>query len=163
MHQRQAPTKNTNTERQAQPAGGAYSLPGAGKKPLTRDVGHIDKKGRATIVIIKTLRDVPLGKATGYEGVSKMIVLGPDDGSTEIVLRHFSLASKAASPHHAHGFPHLVKVEAGNGVVTDGKKMEHRLQEGDYVFIGDNEMHQFKNTGTEPFEFICMVPGRGET
>ncbi len=114
-------------------------------------------------MIIKTLRDVPLGKATGYEGVSKKIVLGPDDGSTEIVLRHFSLASKAASPLHAHGFPHLVKVEAGNGVVTDGKKMEHRLQAGDYVFIGDNEMHQFKNTGTEPFEFICMVPGRGET
>ena len=33
---------------------------------------------------------------------------------------------------------------------------------GDYVFINDNEVHHLKNTGNEPFDFICIVPRRGE-
>jgi len=33
---------------------------------------------------------------------------------------------------------------------------------GDYVYVAPNEMHNFKNTGAEPFEFVCIVPARGE-
>jgi len=113
-------------------------------------------------MIIKNLGCVPVTDLRGYEGVSKQIVIGPDDGSNEIVLRYFSLGPGGTSPHHSHDFPHLVKIEAGNGVVTDERGLEHKLQKGDYVFISDNEVHHFTNTGTEPFDFICIVPRRGE-
>ena len=113
-------------------------------------------------MIIQNLEDVPFADSRGYERVSKKIVIGPDDGSNEIVLRYFSLELGGTTPHHSHDFPHLVKIEAGNGVVTDENGLEHQLQKGDYVFIRDNEVHQFTNAGTEPFDFICIVPRRGE-
>lgn len=113
-------------------------------------------------MIIKKREDVPLSKMNGYESVTKQIVLGPDDGSNEIVLRYFSVEPGGASPHHSHDFPHLVIIESGNGVSIDEGGAEHPLKKGDYVFVPDNETHQFRNTGTEPFDFICIVPRRGE-
>jgi quercetin dioxygenase-like cupin family protein len=113
-------------------------------------------------VNIKKLSDAPAFDVSGIAHVKKRIVIGPSDGAKEIVLRYFSLESGGATPHHAHAFPHLVKIEAGRGLIMDGGGKAHQLEQGDYIYINDNETHQFKNTGTEPFEFICIVPGRGE-
>ena len=113
-------------------------------------------------MIIKKLSDVPSAELKGYENVTKQIVIGPDDGSNEIVLRYFSLGPGGASPHHSHDFSHLVKIEAGCGVVIDATGKERQLQAGDYVYVDENERHNFRNTGAEPFDFICIVPIRGE-
>jgi quercetin dioxygenase-like cupin family protein len=113
-------------------------------------------------MVIKTLRDIPFAELQGYDHVKKQIVIGPDDGSQEIVLRYFSIEPGGTSPHHTHDFPHLVKIEAGKGTVTDAAGTEHRLQTGAYVYIDNNELHHFKNTGSEAFDFICIVPKRGE-
>lgn len=114
-------------------------------------------------MIIKKLRDVPLTNLPGYERVKKQIVIGPDDGSQEIVLRYFSIAPDGNSPYHTHSFPHLVKIEAGEGIVKDSEGNRHPLKQGDYIYIDDGEEHQLVNTGSEPFEFICIVPRRGES
>ena len=111
---------------------------------------------------IKKLSDVPVTELQGYDNVKKQIVIGPDDGSQEIVLRYFSIGPGGTSPHHGHDFPHLVRIESGNGMVTDETGNEHQLQSGDYVYIEDNETHQFRNTGSGSFDFICIVPRRGE-
>ena len=113
-------------------------------------------------MIIKELSDAPSFELSGITHVKKRIVLGPSDGSQEIVLRYFSLESGGATPYHAHDFPHLVKIEAGKGSVKDSKGNEYQLKAGNYIHINDNETHQFKNTGSELFEFICIVPRRGE-
>jgi quercetin dioxygenase-like cupin family protein len=113
-------------------------------------------------MIIKKLSDVPLSDLQGYDNVKKQIVIGPDDGSQEIVMRYFSIEPGGTSPHHAHDFPHLVKIEAGKGSVKDPKGNEHQVQTGDYIYIDNNEVHQFKNTGKGTFDFICVVPQRGE-
>ena len=112
---------------------------------------------------IKKRHDVPLADLQGYANVTKQIVLGPADGSNEIVLRYFSLGPDGTSPQHSHPFPHLVKVEAGTGVIIDAQGEARPLQAADYIFIDENEPHQLRNTGPEPFEFICIVPRRGET
>jgi quercetin dioxygenase-like cupin family protein len=113
-------------------------------------------------MIIKKLSDVPVTELQGYEHVKKRIVIGPDDGSQEIVLRYFRIEPGGTSPHHTHDFPHLVKIEEGNGAVTDTSGNEHPLEKGDYVYVDNNEVHHFKNTGTKAFDFICIVPKRGE-
>ncbi len=113
-------------------------------------------------MVIKKLSDVPFTDVQGYDHVKKQIVLGPDDGSQEIVLRYFSLEPGGMSPRHTHDFPHLVKIESGNGTVTDATGAEHQLHMGDYIYINNNELHHFRNTGSEPFDFICIVPKRGE-
>ena len=114
-------------------------------------------------MIIEKLNDVPFTHVAGYDLVKKQIVIGPDDGSQEIVMRYFSIEPGGTSPHHSHDFPHLVKIEAVNGIAIDTTDNEHQLQVGDYVYINDNDTHQFKNTGSEPFNFICIVPQRGES
>jgi len=113
-------------------------------------------------MIIKNLEAVPCGTMPGYDNIRKQIVLGPDDGSNEIILRYFSVEPGGATPHHAHGFPHLVKIEAGNGVVVNDEGLERQVQKGDYVYINDDEIHHFTNTGADAFDFICIVPRRGE-
>ena len=113
-------------------------------------------------MIIKKLQDVPFTSVEVYEQVKKQIVIGPDDGSKEIVMRYFSLEPGGASPHHSHDFPHLVKIEAGEGVAIDKNGNEHQVKQGDYVYINDNETHQFRNIGSKTFAFICIVPERGE-
>jgi len=112
-------------------------------------------------VKIKRREDAPLA-APGYAGATKQIVLGPADGSNEIVLRYFSLAEGGATPRHTHDFPHLVKVETGRGVAVDPDGTETPVGAGDYVYVAPNEMHNFENTGSGPFQFICIVPARGE-
>ena len=113
-------------------------------------------------MVVRKLKDVPSVSMPGSEGVSKQIVIGPDDGSHELVLRYFNLAPGGRSPRHTHDYPHLVKIETGHGVVVDAGGEEHPLHMGDYAYVGDNELHQFANTGSEPFAFICIVPRRGE-
>jgi quercetin dioxygenase-like cupin family protein len=114
-------------------------------------------------MVIKKLSDVPSTILQGYDQVNKQIVIGPDDGSQEIVFRYFSIDPDGKSPHHSHDFPHLVKIESGKGILKDSAGNEHPLQPGDYVYIDNNEDHQLINKGSEPFDFICIVPRRGES
>jgi quercetin dioxygenase-like cupin family protein len=113
-------------------------------------------------VKIKRRDDAPSEPVSGYAGVTKQVVLGPAEGSDEIVLRYFRVAEGGATPRHVHDFPHLVRVEAGQGVVVRADGTEAPLTSGDYVYIAPDEMHNFANTGGAPFEFICIVPVRGE-
>jgi len=114
-------------------------------------------------MIIKKLSDVPFTNVEGYDQVKKQIVIGPDDGAREIVMRYFSIEPGGMTPHHSHDFPHLVKIEAGTGIAIDTTDNEHQVQTGDYVYIKSNETHQFRNIGSELFNFICIVPKRGES
>ncbi len=111
---------------------------------------------------IKKRSDVPLLDTPGYPAVSKQIVLGPDDGSEEIVLRYFTVATGGSTPYHSHDFPHLVRIERGQGVTVDAEMVEETVAAGDYIYVPSGEVHCFKNTGTDALEFICIVPMRGE-
>jgi quercetin dioxygenase-like cupin family protein len=113
-------------------------------------------------MVIKALGDVPFEDMSGYNNVTKQICIGPKDGSNEVVVRYFSVAPGGNTPYHDHGFPHLVKVEKGQGAAIDSEGKEHALSAGQFVYVADDEVHGFRNTGGEAFEFICIVPERGE-
>jgi len=111
---------------------------------------------------IKKRDEAPPVETPGYTAVTKQVVLGPEDGSDEIVLRYFTVAAGGATPYHSHDFPHLVKIETGQGVAVDAHGGESPVVAGDYVYVESNVLHNFKNTGEAPFEFVCIVPVRGE-
>ncbi len=113
-------------------------------------------------MVVKEKHEVPYVDMSDYPGVKKQVLIGPDDGSNEVAIRSFTLEPNGATPYHQHEFPHLVKVESGKGVVINAEGKEYPLQVGSLVYMPDNEVHGFKNTGTEPFVFLCVVPGRGE-
>jgi quercetin dioxygenase-like cupin family protein len=113
-------------------------------------------------MIVKKLEEVPANPMPGCAGVLKRLVVGPQEGSGEIMLRHFTLEPGASSPHHAHPFPHVARIESGEGYVVDPEGREQAVRAGDFVYIPDNERHQFRNGGAAPFVFLCIVPRRGE-
>ena len=39
---------------------------------------------------------------------------------------------------------------------------EIAVSAGDYVFVPSDELHNFKNSGEQAFEFMCIVPRREE-
>ena len=96
------------------------------------------------------------------KNVLKKILIGFDDGSSNIVMRYFLLDSQGHTPFHSHDFEHLIVVIEGKGYLVDSEKKEHLLEFSKVAFVPPNEYHQFRNPFKEPFGFICIVPSKGE-
>lgn len=93
----------------------------------------------------------------GIQNVLKRILIGPEDGSDNIIMRYFKVLPRGNTPFHNHDFEHVVKVERGKGVVVNEAGEETIISEGQSLFIKNNEKHQFKNPFESTFEFICII------
>jgi quercetin dioxygenase-like cupin family protein len=78
-------------------------------------------------------------------------------GAPNFAMRQFEVAPGGYTPKHSHPYEHEVFVLEGAGVVLEGDA-EHPLAAGDFVLVTPNEVHQFRNTGSTPLKFLCMVP-----
>ncbi len=95
--------------------------------------------------------------AEGALGVSMQILIGEEQGSSEIIIRNFTIAPNGYSLHHKHDYEHLVQISRGEGIFVDNDGTEHKVTPGHNIFIGKNEMHQFQNRSNADFEFTCTV------
>jgi quercetin dioxygenase-like cupin family protein len=87
-------------------------------------------------------------------------LIGPGQGWSDYVLRVIELGPDGYSPAHAHPWPHINYMLAGQGVlVMEGQ--EHPVETGSYAYVPAGTHHQFRNTGSETFRFICIVPKEG--
>ena len=93
----------------------------------------------------------------GAQGVSMRMLIGPKDGASNFHMRHFTVEPGGRTPHHSHDYEHEVLVLAGCGVVHSPQG-EQPFKLNDVVFVPANQAHQFRNTGDEPCEFICLIP-----
>ncbi len=114
-------------------------------------------------MVIKKDKDV---KAIRLEGddlsdVQKKVLIGPDDGSDNIVMRRFTVAPGGFTPHHAHDFEHVVRIENGRGIVIRDSGKKVTVTKGDSLFINNKEKHQFRNPYDKPFEFFCIILNQG--
>ena len=90
------------------------------------------------------------------------VLVGPKEGWDGYVMRSVEVEKDGFSPKHMHDWPHINYVLEGNGVLfLEGK--EQVISKGSIAYIPSNELHQFKNTGSEVLKFICIVPERGHT
>jgi len=110
-------------------------------------------------MIIKKNEDVPEASVEeeGIKNVTRKILIGPDDGSSRIVMRHFKILAKGHTPFHSHDHEHVVKIEKGKGVVVDENGEDITVSQGQSLLIEQNKNHQFKNPFHEPFEFLCII------
>ena len=97
----------------------------------------------------------------GVVGVTKKIPIGKKEGWDGYTMRVFKIAPGGNTPKHKHDWEHVNHIIAGRGkLMIDG--VEHEVGEKDYAFVPPNTDHQFSNPYDEDFEFICIVPNRGE-
>jgi quercetin dioxygenase-like cupin family protein len=88
------------------------------------------------------------------------VLVGAQQGWTDHVMRVVELGPEGYSPQHSHDWPHINYMLDGSGVLfIDGE--EYPVEKGAYAFVPANAEHQFRNTGSSPFRFICIVPKEG--
>ncbi len=117
-------------------------------------------KDREEELIIKKDEDVreEYLEEEGVENVLRRILIGPEDGSQNIIMRYFKVLPQGNTPFHSHDFEHIVKVEKGKGLVVNNAGEEIVITKGQSLYIDGNEKHQFKNPFQQTLEFICTIP-----
>jgi quercetin dioxygenase-like cupin family protein len=93
----------------------------------------------------------------GAAGCHIRCLIGPEDGAPSFTMRQFEVAPGGRTPRHAHSHEHEVFVLEGNGTVTGGGQ-DYPLRPGTAVLVPPNEEHQFRNDGTVPLRFLCLIP-----
>ncbi|RTZ99926.1 MAG: cupin domain-containing protein [Deltaproteobacteria bacterium] len=97
----------------------------------------------------------------GAKNVFKKIPVGASEGWEGYTLRTFTLEPGGHTPRYSHDWEHVNYIIRGRGILMiDGK--DHEVSERDFAFVPPNSAHQFSNPNDEVFEFICIVPNRGE-
>jgi len=110
-------------------------------------------------VKIKKEEQIPetIPEEEGVKKVRRRILIGPEDGSANIIMRYFKVLPGGNTPFHEHNFEHVVRIEKGKGVVVNAAEEEIPVSPGQSIFIPGGEKHQFKNPNDEALEFICTI------
>lgn len=104
----------------------------------------------------KDVQGIPM-KEEGLKAITKHILIGEKEKAPNSIMRYFRIDPKGHSRLERHPQEHEVIVLHGQGAVQIADK-KFTLSAFDAVFIEGDELHQFTNTGDEPFGFICVIP-----
>ncbi|MDT4763036.1 cupin domain-containing protein [Sphaerochaeta sp. PS] len=93
--------------------------------------------------------------------VTKQVLVGPDQGWKDYVMRMFTLGKGGFAPKHTHPWQHILYIVEGKGTLfLDGK--DYPLTAGSTAYVPAEALHQILNAGEEPFVFLCIVPEFGD-
>ncbi len=112
------------------------------------------------MALVRKTNEVPavdLSDGQTVVGATKQLLLGPAEGAPTFAVRLFTLTPGGHTPQHSHPFEHGVVVLAGQGELVTPEAV-HPLAPSTAAYVAPAEKHQFRNTGSEPFRFLCVVP-----
>ncbi len=89
-------------------------------------------------------------------GATRQILVGRDDGATQVELRYFTIPVGGASALEQHPHEHAIMVLHGRTEVRLGDTLTE-AGSGDVVFVSANEVHQLRTVGDTPLEFLCTA------
>lgn len=98
-------------------------------------------------------KNVAAGKDTTIQ-----VLISSQEGPN-FALRKFSMQTGGGMPRHTNEVEHEQYVLRGEATITIGDET-HQVQAGDAVLIPAGVVHSYENTGSEPFEFLCIVPNK---
>lgn len=88
------------------------------------------------------------------------VLIGPEQGWSDYVMRQVELEAGGYSPKHAHPWPHINLIISGEGEIeVEGEVTQVKV--GDHAYIPAGSNHQFRNRGEDTFKFVCIVPKEG--
>ncbi len=113
-------------------------------------------------MIVSNMDQVKEIKVTNPEAKDAFmkVLVGPEEGWSDYVMREFELGVDGFSPKHVHDWPHINYIIAGNGELQVGDKV-YGIESGGYAYVPSGELHQFRNIGKDRLKFICIVPKEG--
>ncbi len=87
----------------------------------------------------------------------KKVLISEKEGAPNFRLRHFTIKPGGHTPWHSHDWEHENYFLRGEGVLVT-EKGETEISPDCFAFVAPGEQHQYKNTGNEPLEMLCLVP-----
>jgi quercetin dioxygenase-like cupin family protein len=104
-------------------------------------------------------RDITPQEVTqeGATNTTIRILIGPDNGAPNFIMRLFEIAPGGATPAHSHDFEHEIFVLSGSGVCIQDEKVTPVGPE-EAIFMPGGEKHCFRNTGDQALRIICLIP-----
>ena len=93
----------------------------------------------------------------GANGCTVRWLIGEQEGAPNFAMRQFEIEPGGHTPHHFHPYEHEIYVTAGEGVVVDGDQLRE-IRAGDVIYVAPDDVHQFRNTGSQPLQFLCLIP-----
>lgn len=91
-----------------------------------------------------------------FLGVTRQVIIGPDDVSNNFHLRYFRLEPGSHSHLESHAHEHGVIILHGRARVQLGGEF-FEVKPYDAIFISGNDLHQFTPLGDEPLGFLCVI------
>ncbi len=80
-----------------------------------------------------------------------------EDGAPLFAMRVFEVEPGGHIKAHEHPWEHEIFILAGRGVVRIGGR-DYSVEEGYYLYIPPNTVHEYFNTGNTVLRFLCIIP-----
>ncbi len=96
------------------------------------------------------------------KGVIKNVLVGPQDGAPNFIIRFFQVPVGGSTFNHAHPHEHGIVILHGKARI-EIEEQTFELTPYDSVFVSGDDHHQIKNVGDTSLGFICVIPREGET
>ncbi len=106
--------------------------------------------------IKKSFSDIKEEKIPVGEGVSRKMLISPEE-APNFAMRSFTIAPGGSMPMHTNSVEHEQFILQGSAEVKVGENV-FTVKKQDVVFIPAGIAHNYSNTGTEPFTFLCLIP-----
>jgi quercetin dioxygenase-like cupin family protein len=84
------------------------------------------------------------------------ILVGPDEGAPNFVMRRFVMEMGGGIPKHSNEVEHEQYVLRGRARIRIGESV-HEVGPDDTLYIPAGETHSYEVI-EGPFEFLCVVP-----
>lgn len=110
--------------------------------------------------VVKPTESVPSSDVSAGRGTRMQVLVGPEDGAPNFVLRRFVMEEGGGIPTHTNEVEHEQYVLRGRARIRIGGE-EHRVGPDDSVFIPAGTPHSYQ-VEDGPFEFLCVVPNQAD-
>jgi len=108
--------------------------------------------------VVRNIEDPVSMAVEKSSSATLQVLLGPDDGAPNFIMRRFTILPGGWIPAHMH--PEIeheqVMLEGEMHLTLDGEI--HRLGAGDCVLIPAGVTHAYENRGRFPVRFLCIIP-----
>ena len=105
---------------------------------------------------VKHADDVKSETVGAGKGTVRQVLIGPDEGP-HFALRRFIMDPGGGMPTHTNTVEHEQYVLRGRARIGIGEEVIE-VAADDVVYIPAGTPHWYEALGTEPFEFLCVVP-----
>jgi len=108
--------------------------------------------------VVRPAGEVPAKRVAAGTATEVQVLVGPEQGAPNFVLRRFIMGAGGGMPRHTNQVEHEQYVLTGRARITIGDAV-HEVSRDHTLYIPAGSPHSYEVLEA-PFEFLCVVPNR---